>query len=161
MQVNVAVAVLFEVIETLHVPVPEQPLPLHPVNTDPNAGVAVKLTGVYTIYVAEHVEPQFIPPISEVTVPLPVPVFAIFKVYSILANEALTVLLLSIVKLHVPVPLQSPVNPEKLEVASGVAVIVTFVPDKNWKEQVAPQLIPAGLELTIPPPAPDLVIVRV
>src|SRR5207244_3221624 len=52
-----------------------------------------------------------------------------------------------------------PVNPEKLEPESGTAVSVMLVPAANSVEQLAPQLIPAGLEVTVPVPVPDLLTV--
>lgn len=42
---NVAVTVLLEFSVKLHAPVPEH-APLHPLNTDPDAGVAARLTDV-------------------------------------------------------------------------------------------------------------------
>jgi hypothetical protein len=54
-----------------------------------------------------------------------------------------------------PVPLQ----PAKVEPEAGVAVSVTVVPLLNAAEQVLPQLIPAGLLVTVPFPVPLLVVV--
>src|SRR5207302_572276 len=42
----------------------------------------------------------------------------------------------------------------KIDPAAGVAVSVTLVPTLYGFEQSVPQLIPAGLELTLPAPAP-------
>ena len=66
-----------------------------------------------------------------------------------------TLMFLVIVPVHVDVVLkeQSPDHPEKTEFASGVAVMVTRVPDANT--------VPDGLVVTVPDPVPDLVIVRV
>ena len=44
--VNVAVTLNAWVITTVHVPVPEQPAPVHPANDEPAAGVAVSVTDV-------------------------------------------------------------------------------------------------------------------
>ena len=44
--VKVAVTLLFAVINTVQVPVPEQPPPLHPANVEPALGVAVSVTEV-------------------------------------------------------------------------------------------------------------------
>ena len=41
---NVALTVVVEVSVTVHVPVPEQPPPLHPANVEPEAGAAVRVT---------------------------------------------------------------------------------------------------------------------
>jgi hypothetical protein len=51
-------------------------------------------------------------------------------------------------------PLQAPEKPLNVDDPSGVAVSVTLLPDSNVLEQVAPQLMPAGLELTLPEPLP-------
>ena len=59
---------------TVQVPVPEQPPPLQPVNVDPAAGVAVKVTAVPVANGAEHVAPHEIPEGLLVTVPIPGPV---------------------------------------------------------------------------------------
>ena len=52
-------------------PVPEQPPPLHPVSTLPEAGVAVSVTDVPFVNGAEHVEPQLIPAGELVMLPPP------------------------------------------------------------------------------------------
>ncbi len=57
------------------VAVPEHEPP-QPPNVKPLAGVAVSVTEVPDEYVAEQVEPQLMPPVLEVIVPLPVPDFA-------------------------------------------------------------------------------------
>ena len=64
--------------------------------------------------------------------------------------------------IQVPVPEQPPpVQPAKVEPAAGVAVRVMGVPPVNAAEHVAPQEMPAGLLVTVPAPAPDLVTVSV
>jgi hypothetical protein len=57
--------------------------------------------------------------------------------------------LFAIVNLHVE-PLQSPLNPEKVDPESGVAISVTVVPLSKLALQVDGQLIPAGLLVTVP-----------
>src|SRR5438876_144320 len=115
----------------MQVPVPAQPPPLQPVKVELASGVAVKVTAVPLANGAEHAAPQAIPAGLLVTVPAPAP--------------------------EQPPPLQ----PVKVELASGVAVKVTAVPLANGAEHVAPQAMPTGLLVTVPAPAPALVSVRV
>jgi hypothetical protein len=77
-------------------------------------------------------------------------------------NVAVTVVGALRVTEHVPTPLHPPpLQPVKVEPASGVAVNVTVVPEVKLAEQVAPQLlIPAGELLTLPVPVPDSATVR-
>lgn len=58
------------------------------------------------------------------------------------------------VTVQVPVPVQSPLQPEKVDPADGVAVRVTTVLSAKLNEHVAPQLIPGGLLVTVPLPVP-------
>ncbi len=51
-------------------------------------------------------------------------------------------------------PEQAPLHPAKVEPAAGVAVKVIAVPGVTDCEQVAPQLMPAGLLVTVPEPVP-------
>jgi len=55
---------------------------------------------------------------------------------------------------QVSVPEQAPDQPLKSELAFGFAVSVTDVPLANVALHAEPQLIPAGLLVTIPPPLP-------
>lgn len=57
---------------TAQEPVPEH-IPLQPLNIDPEAGVAARLTEAPEEYCAEHVAPQLMPAGELETVPLPVP----------------------------------------------------------------------------------------
>ncbi len=58
-------------------------------------------------------------------------------------------------------PLEQPVpdQPAKTEPEAGVAVSVTAVPLLRVVEQALPQLIPAGLLVTVPLPVPALATV--
>ncbi len=89
-------------------------------------------------------------------------------------NAAVTDLAVSIVTVQdVLVPVQASDQPSKTDPASGVAVNVTEVLLAYEAEQVAPvvpaalvvpvapQLIPAGVEVTVPDPVPDLATVSV
>jgi hypothetical protein len=71
----VAVTDRAAVIETTHVPVPEQPDPLQPVNTEPALAEADSVTDVPELNVGAHVDPQLTPVGELVTVPLPEPDF--------------------------------------------------------------------------------------
>ena len=68
-------------------------------------------------------------------------------------NVAVTVLATLTVTVQA-VPEQAPVQPAKVEPAAGVAVRVTTVPGVTDCEQLVPQLIPAGVLVTVPPPEP-------
>jgi hypothetical protein len=66
------------------------------------------------------------------------------------------------------VPVQAPDQPEKLLVASGVAERLTLVPFAKLAPHVplevpaeTVQLIPAGVEVTLPPPVPAPATLRV
>lgn len=98
-----------------------------------------------------QVEPQLIPAGVLLTVPLPWTVT--LKVGEVEKFAVTEVLLLS-ASVHALVPLQAPLQPPKLEFADGVAVKVTCVPDEKLAVQVEPQLIPAGVLVTVPEPFP-------
>src|SRR5882724_2696765 len=76
----------------------------------------------------------------------------------------------AIVTTHVPAPVQSGVvavsgsrstsQPAKVESAAGVAVSVTLTAPPNVASQVAPQLMPAGLEVMVPDPRPIRITLR-
>src|SRR2546426_1141868 len=71
-----------------------------------------------------------------------------------------TVVAALMVTLQAPVPETPPPRQRiKVEPAAGVAVSVTTVPLAKPAEQVAPQLIPAGLLVTVPEPVPASVTV--
>src|SRR6266702_3468005 len=61
-----------------------------------------------------------------------------------------------------PVPLHpSPLQPANVEPLAATAASVTLVPELNGALHVLPQVIPAGLEVTVPLPVPAFTIVRV
>jgi hypothetical protein len=63
---------------------------------------------------------------------------------------------------QVPVPLHPPpLQPARFDPADAVAVSVTELPVGNGALQVAPQLMPDGLLVTVPVPVPALLNVRV
>ena len=111
----------------MQVPVPVH-APLQPTKVDPGLAVAVKVTTVPLVKFVEQVMPQLIPAGKLVTVPVPMPVLVTVIVYWLGANVAVADLAASIVTLQVPTPAQPPLQPAKVELASGVAVKVTVVP---------------------------------
>jgi hypothetical protein len=71
-------------------------------------------------------------------------------------NEAVTELAPVNVTLQVLVPVHAPDQPANVEVAFGAAVSVTMAPLVKLALHVGPQLMPAGLLVTVPAPAPAL-----
>ena len=135
--------------------------PLQPVKVDVASDAAVSVTTVPVSNAALQVPPQVIPTGDEVTVPPPVPDFVTLKVYWILVNVAVTAWAALIVTKHVPVPVHAPLHPANVEAPSGAAVSVTSVSESNKALQVTPQLIPAGADVTVPPPVPVLETLKV
>jgi len=143
---------------TEQVPAPLQ-APLQPVNVDPAAGLAVSTTVLPLAKLAEQTAPQLIPDGLLVTLPVPAPARVTFKAnVGATPKVAVTACACVMATEHEPVPLQAPLQPVNVEPAAGLAVSTT-VP-LNDAEQVAPQLIPAGLLVTVPVPAPAKVTVR-
>jgi hypothetical protein len=143
----------------VHAPVPVQ-APPQPAKVDVASGVGVRVTVVPAYTDARHVTGQLIACgcDEDVTDPLPVPLKgkAMVNACSIRLNVAVTDLDPLIVTTHGAVPVQPPLHPSNVEVASGVAVRVTSVPVSNTATQLVPQSIPEGTEATVPPPVPAL-----
>jgi len=162
LSINTAVVVLApSILTTQEGSVPLQPPPDHPTNMESLKGVALSVTVVLMLYVAVQVAPQSIPGISDVTVPFPVPDLAIVigKVLSV--NVAVTVLMvLTVTTQEGSVPVQPPPDHPENSESKGVAVSVIVMLSLYATLQVAPQLMPAGLEKTSPAPLPALDIVR-
>src|SRR4051794_6605644 len=97
----------------------------------------------------------------DVTAPPPLPDFETVSVGC--ANVAVTDLDTVVLTLHVvepPLQLATPLHPTNTESASGLANRSAVFPLKN-AEHVLPQLIPPGLEVTVPAPVPALDTVMV
>ncbi len=159
-ETKLAVTVRAAFMVTVQVPLPEQPAPDQPLNRDAAKAEAVSVTTVPSAYVALHVTPQLTPPTSDVTVPVPDPVLLTARVY---AGTNVAVALraaLMVTAQVVLVPEQSPDQPVKIEPVAAVAVSVTVAPSPKEALQVPPQLMPAGVDATVPLPAPVLATVR-
>ncbi len=84
----------------------------------------------------------------ELTVPEPAPDWVTVNVSGRSENVAVTDLAWLMLTVQPPVPEQAPDQPENTEPPEGVSDSVTVEPTPNEREQVEPQLMPAGLELT-------------
>jgi hypothetical protein len=127
--VKVAVTVLVPLMVTLQVLPELESHPLQLVNVELPSGVAVNVTAVPLLYVAEHVGPQLMPAGELVTVPPPVPVLLTFKVCWTAVKVAVTDFAAVIVTLQVfPDDESQPLQPLKVEPEFAVAVSVTAVP---------------------------------
>ena len=70
---------------------------------------------------------------------------------------AVTVVDAARVTVQLPVPLQPPpLQPVNVEPVDGTAPSVIVLPALNGAVQVAPQAMPAGVEVTVPAPLPAL-----
>jgi hypothetical protein len=136
--------------------------PFQPVSVEPAAGVAVKVTTVPVGNAATHVGPQSMPGGWLVTVPDPVPLFSTvrFDMPTGGLNVAVTDRFTSITT-EQSAPLQSPLQPAKVEPTAGVAVKETVVPAEKLAMQVPGQDIPPGLLVTVPTAVPPIVTVSV
>ena len=69
-------------------------------------------------------------------------------------NVAVTAVAALMVATHDAVPEQAPLQPAKTDPADAAAASVTATPVTKLAEQVFPQLIPAGVLVTVPVPVP-------
>ena len=96
---------------------------------------------------------------AEVTVPLPLVVTERVRCLSV--KVAVTVVAAVTVTSQGSVPEQPPPDqPVKSALARGAAVRVTTEPWVTVSVQSPPQLMPAGVELTVPSPVPSLTMSR-
>jgi hypothetical protein len=113
----------------LQVPVPEQPAPVQPANTDAeDDGVAVRVIRVLVLKLAEQVAPQLIPAGELLTDPDPVPARVTFTGKEAGMKSALTDCAEFMVTEQAPVPEQAPPQPLNTDPAFAVGVRVTNVP---------------------------------
>jgi hypothetical protein len=129
-------------------------LPLHappqPLSTHPAAGVALKTTFWPVLKLLLHVAPQLIPLGVLVTVPLPVMLTESEKLCC--AKVATTLCTALMFSTQLPVPLQAPLQPVNSHPTLGAALSVTCWPATKLALQVAPQLMPLGMLVTVPDP---------
>jgi hypothetical protein len=158
--VKAAVAERGAVMVSVHVPVPEH-APDQPVKLEPAAGTAVSVTSVPLRKSCAQVAPQSMPAGLELMVPAPLPILSTLRVKGRRAKVAVADRSSLIVSVHVPVPEHAPDHPVNVEPLPAVVVSVTDVPCSKACAQVVPQSIPAGLDVTVPFPAPALLTVSV
>jgi hypothetical protein len=144
-------------IVTVHVVAEPEQAPLQPENALPAAGAAVSVTRVPLANVWLHpLEPeQLIPGGLEVTVPLPPTVTCSVSFCTTAAKVAPMLWGEFIVTVQVgALPEQAPVHPTKVLPDVAAADNVTAVPlAYDWLHVFEPvQLMPAGFEVTEPPP---------
>ena len=158
---KVAVTDVAAVMLTVQVPVPLH-APDQPENIELAFGAAVSTTLVAYVNDATQALPQLMPVGVEVTVPVPVPAFPTVRVYERMLKVAVTVAAAETAMVQAPVPLHPPpLQPAKDEPAAAAAVSTRLVPGVNEPAQVAPQLMPAGAEVTVPVPVPAFETVMV
>lgn len=142
-------------IGTAHVPVPEQPPPVHPAKRAPFVGIAVSVTVVPKLKLAVQLVAQFeIPPGELLTLPVPVPALVTVRL-AVLAGAvkvAETVCAPFITTTQPPVPEHAPDQPENVEPAVPLVTRVIADPLSKSALQLVPQLIPGGLLVTVPLP---------
>ena len=104
---------------------------------------------------AVQVPGQLMPPVLEVTVPVPLPPLTTVTVWVVTAKSALTTTSAETTSEQVVMlPLQAPPHPVKVPPVPAAAVSVTRVPAGTSRVQVAPHERPAGDEVMVPAPAP-------
>ena len=129
--------------------------PVQPVTR--RSGLAVSVTTVSKAYGSKQSAPQLMPDGLELTLPsaAPKPVLLTVRTTRCKSNVAVTVLAAVIVTVHVaPVAASHPIQLAKVDPAAGAAVSVTVLLLSYVSEQSVPQLIPDGLDVTVPEPAP-------
>jgi hypothetical protein len=149
---KVAVTAWAALIVTVQVPVPVQAL-LQPAKVEPVAGISVKVTLVPLGKFALQVPGQLIPVGALVTVPDPLPITVTDSgKVAVLLKVAVTDWAALIVTVQLPVPVQAPLHPAKVEPVAGVSVRVTLAPLAKLALQVPGQVMPGGVLKTVPLP---------
>src|SRR5688572_10697813 len=98
----------------------------------------------------------------EVTPPEPLPVL-VTETPNVGLKLAVTVTLaVTLASVHMPVPVQPPpVQPANTEPPCGPALNTSVLPAGTMVTQAPGQLMPAGLDVTVPLPAPPMTTVMV
>jgi hypothetical protein len=158
---NVAVAALAALIVTEQLPVPVQ-APLQPAKVEPVPAAAVRVTTVPLLKFALQVLGQLMPVGLLLTVPVPVPASLTVSAnfVTVTLKVAVTALAALMVTEQVPVPVQAPLHPAKVEPVPAAAVRVTAVPLLKFALQEVGQVMPLGVLVTLPVPVPASVTVR-
>ena len=98
---------------------------------------------------------------TDVTVPDPVPAFETARLSRWILKVPTTLVALFMVTTHTPVPVHPPPDQlAKVEPVPAVGVRVTSWPAGKFAAHVEPQSMPAGDDLMVPVPVPDLEIER-
>ena len=161
-RVKVAVQPLASSIVTLVIAAIPLQSSLQSSNVELGPGVAVSVTIVPTEYCSIQSVPgqSSMPAGFEVTVPDPVPLTVTASVLGgITSNVAVQLRAAFIVTLP-SVQSAPPLHPPNVEPPSGLGMRVTIVPSSYASVQSAPQVIPAGLVVTVPEPLPVFDTVR-
>lgn len=142
---------------------PEQPdaepvPPVQPVKTAPSIAAPERVIDAPWLTMHAPVSPaqSSVQP-DAVTSPDPAPDLVMIRACCIELNVAVQFLYVSMVA-RPSEQSSSPLQPANVEPAEGAAARVTSVPALYLSSQSVPQLIPAGLLVTVPEPVPDLVI---
>jgi len=126
---NVAVTDRTSFMVTVHVVVVPLQAPPQPLNRAWVPGIAVSVTDVPTLKLAEQPNPQSIPAGLLVTAPAAEPRVPTVNVTVLSANVAMTVVAALTVTVQVPVPLHPPpLHPANTDPAAAMAVSITVVP---------------------------------
>src|SRR2546422_8018414 len=126
---NVAVTERLSFIVTVHVVAVPLQAPLQPLNRAWVPGIAVSVTDVPTLKLAEQLDPQVIPAGLLVTAPPAEPREVTVNVTEIGANVAVTVVAALTVTVQAPVPLDPPpLHPANADPRAAVAVSETLGP---------------------------------
>jgi len=150
---KVAVTDCAAFIVTVQLPVPVQ-APLHPAKLDPVAALATKVTLVPLGKFALQVPGQLMPVGVLATVPDPLPANVTDSGKVTVLKVAVTDCAALIVTVQLPVPVQAPLHPAKLEPVAALATKVTLVPLAKFVLHVPGQLMPGGVLETVPLPVP-------